>query len=558
MIQALLPLLPLLLAPQEEDFPLTGLPVQDAVVDAIYAEENIQVMETLDELVNGIGPRLSSSSNLQEASEWAADKFRQYGLQNVRLEQWGTFPVGFDRRHKEGRLVAPIKMPLVFTTNAWTAGTKGPVRSTVLRAPRNAEALTKLEGSFKGAWVVCPNTRPRWESDRDDFRSQLGRFLDEEEIAGILRPTSGELVRTGGSYRIEADNLPTRINIMVRRDQIRDILRFIEEGHAVEAEFDIENQFRPGPVPLYNVIGEIPGIEKPEEIVLFGGHLDSWDGATGTQDNGTGTATTLEAARLLGAMNLKPRRTIRFMLWTGEEQGLLGSRAYIEQHPEETDLISGVWVHDGGTNACHGVQATPALQPIFEEVFAPIIAHTADAEDEVLRFRIVETEALPAGVGSDHDSYLSAGVPGFFWVQGGRTSYTYIHHTQHDYYEEAVSEYEVFTARMVASAAWRLANLPEMLPRHDIRGVRRRLGVYLEGDTSVVRGLVDNGLATEAGILVGDQILRIDGAKIDNSRDLRRALRAAGNKKDVSILRAGAEMSFWFDWENDEAGSTEE
>jgi carboxypeptidase Q len=556
-IQALLPFLPLLLAPQEETHPLTGLPIHDPVVDAIYAEEDIQVMETLDALVNGIGPRLTSSLNLQEACEWAADEFRRYGLENVRLEEWGTFPVGFDRRHKRGRLVSPVKMPLVFTTNAWTAGTEGPVRAALLRAPRNAEELTARAGTFGGAWVVCPNSRPRWGSDGDDFRSRLGRFLDEEGIAGILRPTSGELVRTGGSYRIDADALPTRISILVRRDQVRDILRFIENGETVEAEFDIENHFRPGPVPLYNVIGEIPGVEKPEEIVIFGGHLDSWDGATGTQDNGTGTATTLEAARLLGGMNLKPRRTIRFMLWTGEEQGLMGSRAYIKQHPEETERISGVWVHDGGTNACHGVQATPALQPLFEEVFAPIIRHTADAEDEVLRFRIVETEALPAGVGSDHDSYLSAGVPGFFWVQGGRTSYTYIHHTQNDFYEEAVPEYEVFTARMVASAAWRLANLPEMLPRSDIRGSRRRLGVYLEGDTSVVRGLVKDGLAAQAGILEGDKILRIDGAKVAGSRDLRRALRASGKKKDVVVLRAGGEIAFWFDWEADNAGRKE-
>ena len=171
-----------------------------------------------------------------------------------------------------------------------------------------------------------------------------------------------ELIVTGGAYRIAWDKLPETPVINLVKSQFDEVAGLVKEGKPVVLEFDIRNYFKKGPIPLYNVIADIPGTEFPDEYVIVGGHIDSWDGATGTTDNGTGCATTLEAARLLMKSGIRPRRTIRFMLWSGEEQGLMGSRAYVKDHPELMKKISAVLVHDGGTNYLSGIAATKAMR----------------------------------------------------------------------------------------------------------------------------------------------------------------------------------------------------
>ena len=156
------------------------------------------------------------------------------------------------------------------------------------------------------------------------------------------------------------------------RKQFDEIAGWLKDGKAVTLEFDIRNYFKKGPIKLYNVIADIPGTEKPDEYVIVGGHIDSWDGATGATDNGTGVSTTLEAARILMKAGVKPKRTIRFMLWSGEEQGLLGSAAYVKAHKDLMPKISAVLVHDGGTNYLSGIGATEAMLSDFEQVFAPV------------------------------------------------------------------------------------------------------------------------------------------------------------------------------------------
>ncbi|TAH37901.1 MAG: M20/M25/M40 family metallo-hydrolase [Planctomycetota bacterium] len=525
----------------------------DPLVAAILNEgmENNQVMLHMEELVDGIGPRLTSSSNLTEACEWAAERFRQFGLENARLERWGEFPVGFDRRHSRGRLVQPEKLELVFGTHAWTPGTNGPVRGPVRLAPADDAALEAARGSFAGAWVLIGSPRPKWDSSDDDFPSRLGAALSAEGIAGVVEGTR-DLIHTGGRYRLDPDHLPTRVSIRLRGDQHKHLQELLAAGKELVAEFDIDQRFVPGPIPLYNVIAEIPGREKPEELVIFGGHIDSWDGARGAQDNGTGTCTTLEAARILAAVGAQPRRTIRFMLWSGEEQGLLGSSAYIEQHPEENERISAVIVHDGGTNACSGITATPLMLPLFERAFAPLVAATAADLDEDLRFRIRKVDALPYPIGSDHDAYLGVGVPGFFWSQNGTQDYNFIHHTQHDYMEHVKEKYQRYTSTAVALTAWRLANAEEMVPRADMlqsAGPRRRLGVSLAGDTLKIESVTAEGLAAKAGLKAGDTVVEVDGTALSSRGDLSQALSADGERKRVVILRDGQRLAFWFDWD---------
>ena len=548
-------LLPLsLLAPlagAQEALPVTGLPAEDPVVQEILNTVDIQVMDHLEELSEGIGPRLTSSDSLTEACQWAAERFRAWGLQNVRLEEWGTFPVGFNRRVMEGRMTAPFKRRLDFASSAWAAGTDGMQEGPVLLAPANAAQLEESKGKFGGAWVLVANTRPRFDGpeDSDDFRDQLGRFFDEEGIHGIMRASRNERVRTGGNYRISADNLPTRVSVQLPREQWQEMYRLTEAGEEVRVGFDIEVEFVPGPIPLYNVIAEIPG--ETDELVIIGAHIDSWDGARGAQDNGTGTSTTMEAARLLAATGITPKRTIRFMLWSGEEQGLLGSRAYIEQHPEEMDRISCVLVHDGGTNACSGIYATAGMMPMFEEVFAPILAHYANHEDENLRFRLREVPSLPRGIGSDHDAYLAAPnpAPGFFWDQRGETSYGFIHHTQNDRIEFARPDYQDFTTRVVASAAWRFANADQAVPRGDMMGApRKRLGFRVAADGVSVESLTSNGKAEAAGLKAGDKIVQIDGASIANRDELRAAIRDTGDVTEVVVQRGIEEIVFRIEW----------
>ena len=264
------------------------------------------------------------------------------------------------------------------------------------------------------------------------FRRSLRKELEDAKAAGIVAASSSELLVTAGLHRISWDKLPTLPSVTLLRKQFDEIAGWLKEGKPVTLEFDIRNYFKKGPIKLYNVIADIPGTEKPDEYVIVGGHIDSWDGATGATDNGTGVATTLEAARILKKAGVKPKRTIRFMLWSGEEQGLLGSAAYVKAHKELMPKISAVLVHDGGTNYLSGIGATEAILSDFEQVFAPV-----KELDPKFPFEVRKVAGLFGG-GSDHASFLSANVPGFFWRQAGKARYQHTHHTQYDTFDAAI------------------------------------------------------------------------------------------------------------------------
>ncbi len=293
------------------------------------------------------------------------------------------------------------------------------------------------------------------------------------------------------------------------------------------------------------MIADIPGTEKPDEYVIIGGHIDSWDGATGTTDNGTGVATTLEAARILMKSGVKPKRTIRFMVWSGEEQGLLGSAAYVKAHKELMPKISAVLVHDGGTNFLSGIGATEAIHSDFEQIFSWF-----KELDPKYPFEVRKVPGLTGG-GSDHASFLSANVPGFFWGQrGGTAVYRRTHHTQYDTFDAAIPEYQKHSSLVVALGAHGIANLDHLLSRDKLRspgGNRRTLGAQL--DEMTVTDVEDDSAGQKGGLKNGDEILKIDGTKVASRMELFGALRAGGPKKVVTVRRDGKEVDLNLSWE---------
>lgn len=503
--------------------------------------ENSQVMAHLDHLVNRIGPRLTGSDNLTVAGEWAVDKFKSFGIENARLEQWGDYAVGFNRGPWWGRMTSPVEMEFVCSTNAWTAGTKGPARGLVVAAPNDAEALTAMEGKLHHVWMLNPNGR---------MLAKLTEAMVAEGGFGFVTGRSGrrgELLLTGGRPSRNMDSLPSLPMIRLKNDAYEAVVEQLEDGKEVEVEFDIRNHFRKGPIPLYNVVADIIGTEFPDQFVVVGGHLDSWDGATGTTDNGTGSATTLEAARLLMALGAKPRRSIRFMLWSGEEQGLLGSRAWVQKHKGEMANYSASLVHDGGTNYLSGIAGMPEMQPQLQVAFEHVLTLSKE-----MPFRVREIPAFTP-IGSDHEAFTAVGVPGFFWNQSGRANYTHTHHTQYDTYGAAIPEYQRHSSVVAATGALGLANLPKLLTRENMkvrrgfsggaRRSRRVLGVQF-GDDGVTIGVVTkDSVAAKAGLKVGDKLVKIGEAAIKSQRDLRRALAGGKKKKSLMFSRDGKQQT---------------
>jgi hypothetical protein len=510
--------------------------------------EDSQVADHLDALCNRIGPRLTGSDNLTNACDWVRDRFASFGIDNARLEPWGEFKVGFNRGPWFGRVVQPEPRALEFITMAWSAGTKGIVRGKAVLAPKDKKELddAKQKGTIAGAWVLLPRPRSGAPRPAPEFARSLKKELEDAKAAGIITPSSSELLVTGGEHRISWEKLPTFPAITLQRKQFEEITAWLDQGKAVTLEFDIRNHFKKGPIKLYNVIADIPGSELADEYVIIGGHIDSWDGATGATDNGTGVATTLEAARILMKAGVRPRRTIRFMLWSGEEQGLLGSRAYVKAHKELMPKISAVIVHDGGTNYLAGIGGTAAMISDLEQVFAPI-----KELDSNYPFAVGKVAGLFGG-GSDHASFLEANVPGFFWRQQGSAKYQRTHHTQHDTFDAANSDYQKHSSLVAALGAYGIANLDHLLSRDKLRAAgagtanRRTLGQL---DELTVLEVEANSAAEKAGLKEGDEILKVDGTKVADRMELGRALRRGEPKKVVTVLRSGKEVELTVSWE---------
>ena len=467
-------------------------------IERIIAEgrDNSQVWDTLTYVSEEIGPRLTGSSRLERACVWARDTFTDMGLKSW-LFRWGDIPVRFDRGPSTCRMVEPAEFDFEFTTRSWSAGTDGPVRGRVVKQPETLEELEAMRDELAGAWVLA-NAPPRGrrrgvvpEGEAPNMREEIEAALTDIDILGKLVASRGEIVNTGGMSgwrEMSYDDLPTDVTIRLRRSDYDAINSRLADGEDVVVEANLTHHFVEGPIPVFNVIAELRGTELPDEVIIVSAHLDSWDGpgSMGTQDNGTGSSVTIETARILTAAGVRPRRTIRFILWSGEEQGLLGSRRYVESlSEEELAGISAVFVDDGGTNYQGGLVCVEAMADMLAAATAPVNEAFPD-----LPVEITIRERMPRGGGSDHASFNRRGVPGFFWTEdgvGGREGkdYRFVWHTQNDTLRYAVPEYLTQSATCSAVTAYNLAMAETMLPRYvpsgdggdaEGEGPRRRRG----------------------------------------------------------------------------------
>lgn len=524
-----------------------ALPPASELVDDPLQQELIELGRTSFmgerhmEVITGHFPkRLTGSPGLDLAQGWLLMSFEDFGLV-ARKEEWGSVPVGFERDLSSGRVVSPEERDLPFTTPSWSPGTVGTVRGPALLEPETLEELQERAEEFKGAWMLRNPEVGR------AARAKYTEAYEELGIAGTLQPGSrdGRLV-TGGSMRVDWDDLPTLVRVTLLYEDFASLRDQVKEGTAVELEFDVRNQFLHGPITQYNVISEITGSEFPDEYVIVQGHMDAWDGAQGACDNGTGMATTMEAARLIMEAGIVPRRTIRFVFYTGEEQGLLGSRGYAERHIDELERVSIVLNHDNGTNYLKGIAATEAMLEDFEHVFAPI-----QQLDPERPFEIRQVPGLRPGP-SDHAPFVEAGVPAFHWDQSNK-GYRRLHHTQHDTLEEVNHDDQRHSALVVALAAVRFADLDHLVDRSYMREPdARRMGVFLGGEAGTeLERVVDGGRAAEAGWKTGDRILTIDGVAITARDEVVAELQKGGPKKVVVLEREGEQVETTLDYSGD-------
>lgn len=460
----------------------TAEEIDQQIISEVKA--NHEILKNLTHLSDVIGPRMTGSANLKKANDWAAEKFKSYGLENVKLEPY-TIPATWERGFARMKMTEPHTRWLTVASRAWTPGTSGKLTGEVVFIPQgiSQEALNKHKGKLKNAIVMrnqpadvrpisdigkprdpanMPRRRPPAGGDGGEMARSVDQFLRAEGVACTVTDSAkphGLLNMTGswgGRNRAEAgDPLPS---VFMTHDDYALLHRLVtrKDASPVKIEVEIEAKIIPETATVYNTVGEIKGSEKPDEFVVIGAHIDSWDLASGTTDNGTGTSVVLESARVLGKLaqaGIRPKRTIRFCLFSGEEQGLHGSRAYVETHKDELPKISMALVHDTGTG---------------KVIRLPLQGRNAIKEfmtKELPQLKELNVEVTTGSQGgTDHLPFEGKGVPGFAFHQDP-AEYTLTHHSQSDTLDKARQPDLIQGSQVMATIAMRVANLPELLSR---------------------------------------------------------------------------------------------
>lgn len=475
-----------------------------AIINKFREEEDqhSQIMEVVENLTDIYGPRLTNSPNIREAASYAVKTLNSWGLANVHEETWGPFGRGWSNELFEANEIAPRHFPLIAYPKAWTPGTNGPVTADAIYAKIEREQdFSSYRGKLRGKFVLTAPMRtldPQWNApahrytdqeladlaqprppqsapDKEaierqrkeqEFNAKLVKFLTDEGAAAWLEPAPHDggtiTVQAGGSR--DPKDPPVLPRLAVDMENYGRILRTLDKSIPVTLRIDIENKFYDDDLDSFNIVAEMPGEDKADEVVMLGAHFDSWPGATGATDNAAGSAVMMEAIRILKACNAKMRRTVRLALWTGEEEGLLGSRAYVQQHfadrnsmalkPDHAKL-SAYFNVDNGTGKIRGIylQGDDAVQPIFAKWMEPFRADGM-------------TTLSPRGTnGTDHVSFDEVGLPAFQFIQDPMEYDTRTHHTNMDTFERIQPADLKQMAVIVASFVYQTANAAELLPR---------------------------------------------------------------------------------------------
>lgn len=539
-----------------------------AAVDKIKEEgmKHSQVMDVLSYLTDVPGARLTGSPNIKAAQNWAKTKLAEWGLQNAHLEAWGPFGRGWSLEGFSASLVKPNYAPLIAHPKAWSPGTNGVLRAQPVYFDAKTEAdLVKYKGKLKGAIVLLNEAREvkahfeapgRRQSDEDllrlanaeppapggpgggrNFRitdaqraaqalaNKKWLMLQDEGAALVLEPGRGD----GGTMFVQSATLaypqdfprdkqktirdkdapPIVPQVVVAVEHYNRLIRMIQRGAPVELEFNVSTKFYDQDLMSANVIAEIPGTDLKDEIVMLGAHFDSWHSGTGATDNAAGSAVCMEAVRILQSLGLKPRRTIRIGLWSGEEQGLLGSRAYVSEHfakrlgPEprfgppapgatqepqpppqfeikaEHEKFAGYFNLDNGTGKIRGIymQGNEEVRPIFRAWFAPFkdmigaaAAPASEPQAGQQRNLPVATLSISNTGGTDHLSYDAVGLPGFQFIQDPIEYDTRTHHSNMDVYDRIQDDDMKQAATIMAAFVYNTAMRDKKLPRKAMPG----------------------------------------------------------------------------------------
>ena len=490
---------------------------RDDVPDAAHvariqaeATERSQAMETMSWLTDVHGPRLTGSPATRAAADWAVRTLRGWGIPRATLERWGPFGRGWSSDHFSLAVTAPQRYPVLAYPSAWTPGTDGPVTAeAVLVRIDSAPDLAAYRGRLRGKFVLAGEPRelaphfepggarltdaqldslaalpaPRPPLTPEQRRAQLPpallreielaplreRFFADEGVAAVLLQGRGDdgtvfVSSTGGSREVGAGPLvPTAV---LAAEHYGRIARTLARGLPVTLELDARNRFHDGDQSSFNLIAELPGTDPKlsDQVVMLGAHFDSWHAGTGATDNAAGVVVMMEAMRVLKAARVPLKRTVRLALWTGEEQGLLGSRAYVAAHFGDRETaqrkpaharLSAYFNLDNGTGKIRGVyqQGNAAVGPIFRAWLAPFEAGGA------------RTLTLANTTGTDHLAFDAVGLPGFQFIQDPVEYGTRTHHSNMDVYERIQPDDVRWNAAVVATFVMQAANRAERLPR---------------------------------------------------------------------------------------------
>jgi hypothetical protein len=483
---------------------------------------NSKVMEFATGLMDSIGERLTGSPNMKRANEWTRDQLTAMGLSNAHLESWGPFGRGWANQYVNARMTSPDIVPLLVYAKAWTPGTNGVIQGKCMRVNiEDKKDFDKYKGKLAGMILIFgpeaevkPITEAPFKrlSDEDlakiaeyqipsehqpfrfaeflkhqQFVKELNQFFADEKVLAVMdhsRGTAGGgtvFVQSGGSYKVgETTTIP---QLTMASEHWTRIARLLQQKKDVTLELNVANTFYDDDPMQYDTIAEIPGTDKKDEVVMVGAHLDSWHAGTGATDNGAGTVVMMEAVRILKALDIKPLRTIRIGLWSGEEEGLLGSQGYVQQHfgsrpamedplmkgmptllrreagpvtvkPEQAK-VSAYFNVDNGTGKIRGVylQENAAVSPVFEAWMRPF----KDLGMTALTMRNTG--------GTDHLSFDAVGIPGFQFIQDPIEYETRTHHSNMDVYDRLQPDDLKQAAVIVASFVYEAAMRDKMLPR---------------------------------------------------------------------------------------------